>query len=371
MKGSIIIDKYLSSINTNHLSQMIKYLALAFLVCYVLGAPSTDKMTKVPVRLYLLRATPIPSSPSHPYTVDISPSAQASEKLTTSLSNPLKDPLIMTPSPSGSTEAQAALHFSVHSSLTQDSFKKSVHITWKTVPTTKSETISQPTRTHGTTFLTSCSSNHQPVLDTLTIWTLPSSTMMFKLPTTTSSPWSNFTRNSQNTAAEVFGLLVNLMRASTSPTWPLWSCKTTQPETAASSWKVFWSEMVSFHSIILKEAKLNSWSQEALLTLKLFNIGNPHAKLTPTQLVANSSSRDTDKTSENLILTVFCFLIPDVYGYCYYNDSMASNKTKRYETQYTILQKVKEQFAQKAKEAGSSENVVELTYSNKDSDPTE
>jgi hypothetical protein len=50
---------------------------------------------------------------------------------------------------------------------------------------------------------------------------------------------------------------------------------------------------------------------------------------------------------------------------------MASNKTKRYETQHTILQKVKQQFAQKAREAGSPENVVELTYSNKDSDATE
>ena len=75
--------------------------------------------------------------------------------------------------------------------------------------------------------------------------------------------------------------------------------------------------------------------------------------------------------SENSTLTVKIPLISDVYGYCYYNDSMASNKTKRYETQHTILQKMKQQFAEKAREAGSPENVVELTYSNKDSDATE
>jgi hypothetical protein len=50
---------------------------------------------------------------------------------------------------------------------------------------------------------------------------------------------------------------------------------------------------------------------------------------------------------------------------------MASNKTKRYETQYTILQKVKQQFAEKAREAGSPRDVVDLVYSNKDSDATE
>ena len=111
--------------------------------------------------------------------------------------------------------------------------------------------------------------------------------------------------------------------------------------------------------------------EEAGLKRTTVLTGNHHAKLIQIQLVANSSSRDTEKTSENLTLTVFTFLNSDVYGYCYYNDSMASNNTKRYETQYTILQQVKQQFAEKAREAGSPENVVDLTYSNKDSDATE
>jgi hypothetical protein len=85
---------------------------------------------------------------------------------------------------------------------------------------------------------------------------------------------------------------------------------------------------------------------------KSFNTGNHHVKLTQTQPAASFSSKDTEKTSDNLTLTVVCLLISDVYGYCYYNDSMASNKTKRYETQHTILQKLKQQFAQKAREAG-------------------
>lgn len=103
--------------------------------------------------------------------------------------------------------------------------------------------------------------------------------------------------------------------------------------------------MVSFPSITSKEAKSNSWFQEALSTQKPSNTGDPHAKLTQTQLAANFSLKDTEKTSENSTLTVKIPLISDVYGYCYYNDSMASDKTKRYETQHTILQKMKQKFA--------------------------
>jgi hypothetical protein len=142
-------------------------------------------------------------------------------------------------------------------------------------------------------------------------------------------------------------------------------------ETAVSSSRVFSSEMVSFLSNTLKEARLSSWFQGALLILRPFNTGDHHAKLTQIQPVASSSSRDTEKTSESSTLTVNILIKSDVYGYCYYNDSMASNKTKRYETQYSILQKVKQQFAEKAREAGSPRDVVDLVYSNKDSDATE
>ena len=50
---------------------------------------------------------------------------------------------------------------------------------------------------------------------------------------------------------------------------------------------------------------------------------------------------------------------------------MASNKTKIYDSQYSILQKIKKQFAEKARETGSPKNVKDLIYSSKDSDVTE
>lgn len=37
-------------------------------------------------------------------------------------------------------------------------------------------------------------------------------------------------------------------------------------------------------------------------------------------------------------------LFLDVYGYCYYNDSFDSNRTKRYESESSILQRIKKQF---------------------------
>ncbi len=52
-----------------------------------------------------------------------------------------------------------------------------------------------------------------------------------------------------------------------------------------------------------------------------------------------------------------------MYGYCYYNDSFDMNKTKRYESQASILQKLKKQFNKKVVELGSVEKVDKLTYS--------
>ena len=61
----------------------------------------------------------------------------------------------------------------------------------------------------------------------------------------------------------------------------------------------------------------------------------------------------------------------NVYGYCYYNDSTAEGEKRRFESQYSILQKVKQQFNEKVAETGSAENVNDLVYSSKDSELTE
>lgn len=62
----------------------------------------------------------------------------------------------------------------------------------------------------------------------------------------------------------------------------------------------------------------------------------------------------------------------NVYGYCYYNDTTSGEGEKRrFESQYSILQKVKQQFNEKVAESGSAENVKDLVYSSKDSEPTE
>lgn len=61
---------------------------------------------------------------------------------------------------------------------------------------------------------------------------------------------------------------------------------------------------------------------------------------------------------ENSILTVFQFIYEDVYGYCYYNDTTSGEvQKKRYESQYSILQKLKQQYNDKVVETGSPENV--------------
>ena len=98
---------------------MIKPIIVALILCSALAAPSADKMTKLPVSFFLnVRGTPIVSSQSHLFTVATSLSVQESERLIMSLLNLPKDLVITTLSPSGSTEVQAAHHFSVRLLIT-------------------------------------------------------------------------------------------------------------------------------------------------------------------------------------------------------------------------------------------------------------
>lgn len=162
------------------------------------------------------------------------------------------------------------------------------------------------------------------------------------------------------------------MLANIFQTWLNWSFNLTNKENQALNLKVFWSVTESCHSIFLKEARSNLWSQETLLTQKLFNIGEAHVKLIMSQPVVNSSWPDTETMSENLTHTVFFLIYEDVYGYCFYNDTTGVEGSKKlYDSQYSILQKLKKQYREKVVETGSADNVKELIYSSKDSDATE